>query len=99
MTSIIKEEKFIPNHHFSLRSKHSLIDQVKRITNIIETSLEEKKVCSTIFLDVAQAFHKVWHEGLIYKLKIFLPRKCLEILHSYISERYFRNKREDFYTD
>jgi hypothetical protein len=35
------------------------IDQVHGITNIIENTLEEKKVCSAIFLDLAQAFDKV----------------------------------------
>ena len=38
------------------RKKHSTIDQVDRITEIIVESLEEKQVCSTILLDVAQAF-------------------------------------------
>jgi hypothetical protein len=52
----------------AFRSKHSAIDQVHRITNITENALEEEKICSAIFLDVAQAFDKVWHEGLNYKL-------------------------------
>jgi hypothetical protein len=30
--------------------------------NIIENELEEKKVCSAIFLDVVQVFDKVWHK-------------------------------------
>jgi hypothetical protein len=38
--------------------------QVHRITTILEKTLQEKKICCTIFLDVAQAFDKVWHEGL-----------------------------------
>ena len=53
---IIEKQNLIPNHQFGFREKHSTIDQVHRITNIIEQTLEEKKVCSTVFLDVAQAF-------------------------------------------
>jgi hypothetical protein len=60
---IIEDKNLIPDHQFGFRTQHSRIDQVHRITNITEQSLEEKKVCSTLFLDVAQAFDKVWHEG------------------------------------
>ena len=62
---ILDEKQIIPTHQFGFRNKHSTIDQVHRITTIIEKALEEKQVCSTIFLDVAQAFDRVWHEGLI----------------------------------
>jgi hypothetical protein len=55
---IIEEKKLIPDHQFGFRNQHSMIDQVHRITTIIEQSSEEKKVCSTIFLDVTQAFEK-----------------------------------------
>ena len=40
------------------RNKHSTINQVHRITDIIENALEAKKVCAAVFLDVAQAFDK-----------------------------------------
>jgi hypothetical protein len=38
------------------------------------TSLEEKILCTAVFLDVAQVFDKVWHIGLIYKIKNAFPR-------------------------
>jgi hypothetical protein len=53
---IIEKKNLIPNHQFGFRSKHWTIDQVHRITSIVENALEEKKVCSAVFLDVAQAF-------------------------------------------
>ena len=70
-----------------------------RITNIIENELEEKNVCSAVFLDVAQAFDKVWHEGLIYKLRTILPKRYAEILESYLTERFFRIKQGDLYSE
>jgi len=45
------------------------MDQVHRITIVIENTLEEKKACFTLFLDVAQAFNKIWHEGLFRKIE------------------------------
>lgn len=38
-------------------------------------------------------------EGLIHKLKLFLPEQYAEILHSYISDRYFRIKQEEAYSE
>lgn len=92
---IIERQKIIPNHQFGFRSNHSTIDQVHRITNEIETSLENKQICSAVFLDVAQAFDKVWHEGLLFKLKSNLPRNYYLILKSYLSQRFFRVKCEN----
>lgn len=88
----------IPSHQFGFREKHSTIDQVHRITNIIEKALEEKKICSAVFLDVAQAFDKVWHQGLAHKLNRFLPKGYVEILESYLLERTFRVKQGNEYS-
>ena len=96
---IIEERNLVPNHQFGFRNKHSTIDQVHRITNILEKALEEKRICSTIFLDVAQAFDKVWHRGLEYKLERDLPKHFSKLLKSYISGRYFRVKQEDSYSE
>lgn len=95
---IIEEKDLIPNHQFGFREKHSTIDQVHRITNIIEKSLENKQVCATVFLDVAQAFDKVWHEGLVFKLRRMLPPEFADILESYLSDRMFRIRQEDAYS-
>lgn len=61
--------------------------------------MEEKKICSTIFLDVAQAFDRVWHEGLKHKIERSLPKPHSELLISYISNRLFRVRHEDSYSE
>lgn len=95
---ILQDKQLIPSHQFGFRSKHSTIDQVHRITDVIERCLEEKKVCSTVFLDIAQAFDKVWHEGLCHKLEQVLPAAYSQLLKSYLDERYFRVKLDDEYS-
>lgn len=92
---IIAKKNLIPDYQFGFRESHSTIEQVHRITNLIENTLENNKVCATVFLDVAQAFDKVWHEGLKYKLKKMLPRQFADILESYITNRAFRVRQED----
>lgn len=99
LNRVIERKKLIPNHQFGFRQKHSTIDQVHRITDTIEKALEKKLICSTIFLDVAQAFDKVWHKGLIHKLNKMLPKQYADVLKSYISERLFRVKQEDDYSE
>lgn len=37
-----------------------------------------------IFLDVAQAFEKVLHKGLLHKIYKTLPIQCYNILESYV---------------
>jgi hypothetical protein len=92
---IIHRNNLIPVHQFGFREQHSTIDQVHRITNIIEKAYEGKKICSMLFLDVAQAFDKVWHEGLIHKLEKCFPKEFVDILKSYITERLFMVKQEN----
>jgi len=84
---IIEVKQLIPEHQFGFRSKHSTIEQVHRVTNIINKALEEKKYCCGVFLDNAQAFDKVWHKGLLIKLREKLPHTWCALIESYLSER------------
>jgi hypothetical protein len=54
------------------------------------TSLEERTLCTAVFVDVAQAFDKVWHIGLLYKLKATLPSPYYLLLKSYLTDHYFQ---------
>ena len=92
-------EYSIPDHQFGFRRKHSTIQQVHRLVNVIRQTFEEKKYCSSAFLDVRQAFDKVWHNGLLYKLKQTLPHTFYNILKSYLSDRFFQIKLENTHTE
>jgi hypothetical protein len=83
---------------FVFREHHSTIQQTHRIVNKIAASLEEKQYCTAAFLDIAQAFDKVWHTELLYKLKNKLPSPYYLLLKSYISERYFQVKYHNAYS-
>jgi hypothetical protein len=97
---IIERKNLIPNHQIGFRSKHSTIDQVHKITNIIhKAQKKKKKVFSPVFLDVVQAFDKLWHMGLNYKLRTVLPNQYVEILESYRAESFFRIKQGDAYSE
>ena len=87
---IIQDRNLIPDHQFGFRKKHSTIDQVHRVTRHITQALETKKFCSALFLDVSQAFDRVWHEGLMHKLSAMLPSKICAIICSYLNDCSFQ---------
>lgn len=88
-------EHLIPEHQFGFREKHSTVQQCHRIVHTIMESLDEKKLCTAVFLDVQQAFDKVWHTGLLYKLKKNLPDQLYLILKSYLHHRFFQVKQSN----
>jgi hypothetical protein len=69
--------------------------QVHRIVNKISKSLEERKFCNAAFLDISQAFDKIWHQGLLFKLKNLLSQNHYLLLKSYLSNRNFSVKHSD----
>ena len=96
---IVEQKCVIPKHQFGFRNSHSTIDQVHRIIDTIENTFESKSVCSAVFLDVSQAFDKVWHPGLLFKIKKILPKQFCEVIKSYLEERFFRIKYEDAFSE
>jgi len=57
-----------------------------------QQALENCQFCIAAFRDVSQAFDKVWHPGLLYKIKKILPTRYFNLLKSYLQERNFVTK-------
>jgi hypothetical protein len=55
----------------------------------ISYSLEKKFICTDAFLDLAQAFDRVLHKDLLYKLKSIFPSYYYLIFKSYLEDRHF----------
>lgn len=89
----------LPEHQFGFRERHGTIEQVHRIVDIINRSLENKLYCSAVFLDISQAFDRVWHDGLIHKVKKMLPHCFLNILKSYLDNRSYQVKYNEECSD
>ena len=92
---LLEDLKILPDYQFGFREQHSTTEQIHRITHSISQNLEKKKYCSAVFLDIQHAFDKVWHEGLLLKLKKILPRIYYSILKSYLTNRQFMVKYLD----
>jgi hypothetical protein len=92
---ITEDKHLVTIHQFDFRKNHSTICQVHCITDIIEKSLENKRVCSAIFLDIARAFNRVLHTGLIHKQGSILPDHFHQLPKSFLTNQHFHVKLED----
>lgn len=80
-----------PDEQFGFRRSLSTMQQVLRITANIHEAFKQKDVAATIFLDVAKAFDRVWHEGLLYKMTNFgISEDIVKIIDSFLSGCKFR---------
>lgn len=95
---IATQLKGIPiDEQFGFREAHSCPEQVYRLTEYILNRLNRHKPVGTgaLFFDIAKAFDKVWHSGLIYKLyEAGIPDRLVRIIRDYLSNRQFRFRVE-----
>jgi hypothetical protein len=94
----VGKNQLIPNHQYGFRQRHSTIGH-NLIVQWKNETLECKQYCSAAFLDITKAFEKVWHTGLMYKLKLSLPLNYFLILKSYLQNRCLIVKTENEYTE
>lgn len=70
---------------------HSTCHQIQRIFDIIVNGFNKKHYTTAAFLDIKQAFDKVWHRELEEKLNSqVLPKYHQKIIISYTSDRTFQ---------
>lgn len=81
----------VPHVQFGFRQNHSAIQQVARVIGDMTNNLNSKKKTAAIFIDLAKGFDKVWHNGLIYKMKstFKISTNMTRLIQSYLTERKF----------
>jgi hypothetical protein len=60
--------------------------------------LESRRYCSAAFIDVSQAFNKIWHTDLLHKLKRAFPHPEYTLLKLYLTDRTFQVRYQEEYT-
>ena len=70
------------------RPGDSCINQLLAITSEIYNAFEKRQETRAAFLDISKAFDKVWHSGIIFKLKQNgISGNLLSMLESYLTDR------------
>ena len=65
------------------RPGDSVTNQLIFLVDKMHSSLDINLEVRSVFLDMSKAFDKVWHEGLLFKLRI--NGKLINLLKSYLS--------------
>ena len=89
--AFLNENDLISKYQSGFRPGDSTIYQLLSITTTIYESFENHDETRAIFLDISKAFDKVWHEGIIFKLKCNgISGNLLSFFKNYLHGRYQR---------
>ena len=87
------EEKLLNQNQSGFQPSDSCINQLLAITHDIFEAFDVNPYLAvrSVFLDISKAFDKVWHEGLLYKLKSMgISGELYDLLENYLSGRFKR---------
>ena len=83
------EHSVITPFQSGFRAGDSTVNQLLYICNEISNALDNNKELRIVFLDISKAFDRVWHKGLLFKLKpVGIAGKLLDWLSNYLLDRY-----------
>ena len=88
--NFISEENMLNHNQSGFHPSDSCVNQLHSITHkIFETSdCNPTLEVRSVFLDISKAFDKVWHEGLLYKLKSMgISGELHKLLENYLLGR------------
>ena len=78
----------IYSNHSGFLTGHSTVCQLISLYHQIVQSFDNKTQTCVIFCDISKAFDRVWHKGLIFKLKQNgICGQLLSWIENYLSER------------
>ena len=69
MYTFFRENNLISKNQSGFIPGDSTINQLLAITTEIFNAFEDVDETRAVFLDISKAFDKVWHEGLIFRLR------------------------------
>ena len=84
MFRFLIENNFISSNQSGFKPGDSCIYQLLSITHkIYKSTFDYGFGVGGVFLDISKAFDKVWHKGIIFKLKNGISGKLLKVLSDF----------------
>ena len=81
----------LTKHQSGFRPGDSTVNQLAYLYHVFSEALDKKKDVRIVFCDVSKAFDKVWHEGLLYKLKMIgISGSLLDWFRDYLQNPFQR---------
>ena len=91
LTFSLEQKQALRPSQGGFRCRMSAIDQVARLEAAIHRVLHTKSVLLVCFVDLSNAFDRVWHTGLLYKLSCCgVQGALLRWFRAYLSGRMFK---------
>ena len=91
LTQYLNNHSIITPFQTGFQAGDSTVNQLLYLCNEISNALDNNKELRIIFLDISKAFDRVWHRGLLFKLKsIGIAGDILAWFEDYLSDRYQR---------
>ena len=87
----VEENKLLSVHQSGFQSNDSCVNQLLLIVHNLYKAFDAYPTLETcgVFLDMSKAFDKVWHQGLIFKLKsIGVSDSLLSLIESFLRNRF-----------
>ncbi|GFV70817.1 RNA-directed DNA polymerase from mobile element jockey [Trichonephila clavipes] len=85
----------IPEQH-GFVTQCSTVTQLLRVTELIHHGFQNNQATGMLFVDIATAFDKIWHDGLLSKMmRLGFSDQLIKIIHSYLNSREFRVRVEN----
>ena len=89
----LDEHKLLSEHQFGFRPNDSCTNQLLSIFHDIYTAFDDDPTLEVrgVLVDMSKAFVKVWHEGLVYKLRqVGISDDALAFINSFLNNRFQR---------
>ncbi len=82
------DHNLLTSHQSGFRPNDSTVNQLAYLYHTFCNALDKKKDVRIVFCDISKAFDRVWHPGIIYKLKrLGIEGNLLEFFKDYLANR------------
>ena len=96
LSKYLKKNNILINEQSGFRKHRRTTDNLLFLTQKVKEQFNRKKKVCTLLFDISKAFDKVWHAGLLHKLKLInTPQYLINWIRAFLTNRKFYVKIND----